>query len=251
MRLFKLAGNQSTIRLMLEHPIHLDEDKNYMLGLVGFYSDNFISNVNEDISNAFAFRKDKGGFNFPIFRNQYSFHDFEQRFKECLKIYLDTLPKEIRDNYNIQDFELIVNPDLKVRIKTPVEFWLDSPISKLLGFGDKLLKIKSNHEKSGEDYPKLRPFDVIEIHCNLIEPSITNHTSDIYKHNESEILYSFFPNVGYKQKISEKPNEIHYVPIGKDIKQIKDIIISIQDGRGNLLKNVAANNIIYLNLKAF
>lgn len=45
------------------------------------------------------------------------------------KIYLETIPKE-RDNYNKNDCEVVRNPDFKVRIRTPVDFLLESSTSK-------------------------------------------------------------------------------------------------------------------------
>lgn len=47
--------------------------------------------------------------------------------------------------------------------------------------------------------------EIIEIPC---KSSTNNHTSAIYRHEETKILYSFFPNIGYRNKISEKPNFI-------------------------------------------
>lgn len=77
----------------------------------------------------------------------------------------------------------------------------------------------------------MRISDVIENHCSLVEPSFTNYSVEVYKYEESEILciYSFFPNENYRHKISEKPNEIHYVPLRKDLRQIIDFIVTIQD----------------------
>lgn len=66
---------------------------------------------------------------------------------------------------------------------------MDSYLSQSLGFGDKPLIVEGNERISAEKLPKLRPFDVVEIHCNSVEPSITNHISDIHKHEKRDILY--------------------------------------------------------------
>lgn len=43
-----------------------------------------------------------------------------------------------------------------------------------------------------QEQAKTKTFDIIESHIKLVDPSITNHISDIIKHEETEILYSFF-----------------------------------------------------------
>lgn len=69
----------------------------------------------------------------------------------------------------------------------------------MLGFGNEgLAKFKANKTKKGTNLTKLRPFDVTEIDCNLVEPSITNHSSDPHKHEEKKILYSFFTDIAYQ-----------------------------------------------------
>lgn len=86
--LFKLSGNKSTIKLSLENQIHLDDDKNDMLTLVEFYSDKFISNVNQNTENAFRFSIGKRGYTLPISGNQYLIKDLKNWLLECLKVYL-------------------------------------------------------------------------------------------------------------------------------------------------------------------
>ena len=65
---------------------------------------------------------------------------------------------------------------------------------------------------------------------------------DVYKRQ-------FFNNAVYRSKIRENPNKFHYVPLRKDLLQIKAIIITNQDEKGNLFKKDGRRNIIYLRLK--
>ena len=44
MKLFKLNENNIIIKLILDKPLQLDENENDRLGLVEFYSDNFMVN---------------------------------------------------------------------------------------------------------------------------------------------------------------------------------------------------------------
>lgn len=91
-------------------------------------------------------------------------------------------------------------------------------------------------------YPKLRPLDAIEIHCNIAEPAILNHSFKPHSHEEADIIYTFFPEVIYGGKISEKVSHVIFVPIKNHIeKKIDVIIIHITDENGNLINTTSSN----------
>src|SRR5436190_23185725 len=72
-------------------------------------------------------------------------------------------------------------------IKSPITLLIDKHLSKLLGFDgvseDELLEINADELQVGVKLPKLRPFDVIEIHCNMVEYSHEKY--DEHKHKDS------------------------------------------------------------------
>lgn len=230
MKLFKVTGYSSKFELRLEHPIHLDGD--YCIGLGGFYSDNFVTNINQDVPNCISVTNE----------DVTSYHGFDKGFYT-----FDQIKQHFIEFTNDDTFEMktILN---KIQIKSPIKIFMTAIILDLLGFDESQATLEPNKVYIGTKIPKLRPFDVIEIHCNLVEPSFENHDEHSHLHKESEILYSFFPNVEYGSKISDKPNEIDYLPI-KNINKIQTIIISIQDGEGNLLNNENTKTIVYLRLK--
>lgn len=242
MKLFKVTGYSSKFELRLEHPIHLDGK--YSIGLSGFYSDNYINNIPNDYKNVFGFVIKDGDKQidqyFDINKGYYSLEDIKNIFINCLKEF-----KKKSNTFNENDF-ILKNDGPYIVIKSPVKIFVTPIIVDLLGLDDK--NIEENVLTKGIKLPKLRPFDVIEIHCNLVEPSFENHKDHSHLHKESEILYTFYPNVEYGSKISEKPNEIDYVPI-KNINKIQNITISIQDSEGNLLKNENIKSIVYLRFK--
>lgn len=244
MKLFKLISNKSKLELRLEHPIHLDDDTKYSIGLSGFYSDNFISNIPNDYKNVYGFTiKDNEkqiDQYFDINKGNYTLEEIQDMFKESLKEF-----KKKIDKFNEDDF-ILEHDGPFIKIQSPVKIYMTTVIIDLLGLNDK--NIEPNILTKGIKLPKLRPFDVIEIHCNLVEPSFENHKDHSHLHKESEILYTFYPNVEYRSKISEKPNQIDYVPL-KRINKIQNITISIQDSDGNLLNNENVKNIVYLRLK--
>lgn len=241
MKLFKLTSTTSKLEINLEHPINLKSDKNYSLGLNGFYSDNFICNFISTDNSAIQISHNNNKFylNYPLYEGYYSLEDLKKEFIIKIKSYKDTNKLNINEN----DF-ILTTKNNKIMIKSPLEIDLSISLANMLGLNKNVEKDK---EIEGKDVPKFRSFDVIEIHCNIIEPSIENHN---ILHKESEILYSFYPNVEYGSKISEKPYKIDFIPIRKNINQIKNIIITIQDGNGNILNNPDVNNIVYLRLKS-
>ena len=238
MKLFKLTGNSSTLKLSLEHPIQLNG--NYSIGLSGFYSDNFVLNFPIDVPYCYGFSDDKNITEYyPINRGFYTIESLKNLLKDSLKQF------KTKVNFNENDF-MLENIGPFIRIKSPVTIIVTAVFVDLFGFED--INIKANTLTKGIKLPKLRPFDVIEIHCNLVEPSLENHKTYSHLHKESDILYSFFPNVEYGSKISEKPNEIDYVPL-RELNKIQSIEIKIQDENGNLLNNSDVKNIVYLRLR--
>src|SRR5436190_9498873 len=241
MKLFKITGNNSKLILKLTNPIYLD-DGEYSIGLSGFYTDNFTKNIPNNLKKCFGFRSGKFETLYDISSGYYTIERIKERIKECL---IEFNKKHKLDS-DEDDFYLESVNNL-ISIKSPITLLIDKYLSKLLGFdGDKLLEINADELQVGDKLPKLRPFDVIEIHCNLVEYSHEKY--DEHKHKDSEILYSFFPNVVYGSKISEKPFQVDYIST-KNINKIQEIIITIEDGEGNLLNNGKINNIVYLRLK--
>lgn len=236
MKLFKITGNTSKIKLRLEHPIYLEGK--YSIGLSGFYSDNFVFNLKEDAPYCIGLTENNITLYYGFKKGYYTFEEFKERIIGFIKEFM-------KDKYK-NDFEMNIVSN-KIQIKTPVQIIFKAIVIDLIGFDKSQNILEPNKIYLGNRIPKFRPFDVIEIHCNLVEPSFENHDEHSHLHKESEILYSFFPNVAYGSKISEKPNEIDYVPI-KNLDKIQNIIITIQDSEGNLLNN-NAKSIVYLRLK--
>lgn len=140
-------------------------------------------------------------------------------------------------------------------ITSPYRFYLDPAICELLGLepckshnGDINFYHKANETVIGNRFPKLRAVDVIEIHCNLAEHSFVNHDTHWHKHDETEILYHFFPNVPHGYKISEVPQDKLYVPLKSGLTTVREIKIMIKDQDNQLIVNDGVVNIVYLSL---
>ncbi|KAG8314339.1 hypothetical protein J6590_094855, partial [Homalodisca vitripennis] len=248
MPLLKLTGTESVLTLHLEHPIHLDPNVEYYIALVGFYSENNIYNL---LQHAKVY-----------------FWDLEIHFipkpliLQCGYWTIEKLEKSFRDyiqslnlSVNSNDFKIFKDGD-KISINSPIKFYLDKTVSDLLGFEKSdatNLQKESSYFNSNENViasnpPNLRAVDVIEIHCNIVNNSLVNHDVHSHKHLETAILYSFSPNVPHGYKISQSPQEKHYIPLRSGLRKIQQITITLVDQNNQLLQNNHVNNIVYLDL---
>lgn len=247
MKLFKLVGKESIISLHLSNPIHLDEGAEYKIALTGFYSDNFIYNFPEDVPYCFGYiatTKDKKTVSehYPINKGHYSIATINAIMVNALKSFKTKYP-EIGVSEN--EFQLYAD-GAYVQIKTPLKILPTAKFVDLLGLKDG--NVEANILTRGVKLPKLRAVDVIEIHCNLAEHSFVNHETHWHKHDETEILYHFFPNVPHGYKISEVPQDKFYVPVKSGLTTIREIKITIKDQDNQLIANDDVVNIVYLSL---
>lgn len=250
MKIFKLTGNESVMSLNLEHPIHLQGE--YKLALTGFYSDNNIANLKQDSKIYFHYpqtNKQIKIFTLTLKRGFWTLEELQSKCRNYLQELLD-----LKDITGIDPNSLkLTKSGDNVVISSPIAFILDAAVCKLLGFSlaKSLPEVgdfqTANVNHVGSTIPKLRAVDVIEIHCNLVEHSFVNHDTHWHKHDETEILYHFFPNVPHGYKISEMPNEFHYIPL-RNITSIREIKVMIKDQDNQLLVNEDVNNILYLSL---
>lgn len=248
MPLLKLTGEDSTLTLHLEHPLHLEKNVKYQLGLVGFYSENNIYNLQENATIRF-WDKDISSLNdtliitagyWTVEKLQNSIVDFIA----SLKLNVDSTKFQIR------------KVDDRINLWSPLKFHLDEEISKLLGFHPPQKQsnvIDSYYDADttvvAQNPPNLRAVDVIEIHCNAIENSYVKHSEHDHKHSETAILYSFFPDAPHGYKISEVPRERLYLPVRKGMTKLQRVTVNITNHRDLLVKNSGVNNIVYLHLK--
>lgn len=251
--LLKLSGDSSVLRLSLEHPIHLDPKHQYCLALLGFYSENNICNLRSNDYVYFWDTKDN-----KITEEQYAkanllesgFHTLDN-IQNYFREFLRGLSTKV--DVNLLKIE---QAESHVCIYSPLDFYLGSQLSELLGFEqpwksplDRKSYFKSGVIVTATNLPNLRAVDAIEIHCDIVEPSLTNQHEHPFKHAETPILYQFFPNVPRKYKISESPQQRLYVPVRKGTTKIQHLTLYITDHRGRLLENRNVNNIVYLDLK--
>lgn len=247
MPLMRFKGSASRITLRLEHPIHLEGDRDYRIALVGFYSENNIRNLRRDANIYFRDSEDQLIPRPLTFQSGYwtieSIETKTIQYITSLQINVDAAAFKIQ------------RTGVCLSIISPLKFHLDKTISEFFGFTPPKGKYSEDegyfeaHEKvTASSPPNLRAVDVIEVHCNIVENSLINHDVHDHKHMETEILYEFFPNVPHGYKISEVPNERYYVPLKRGLRQIQEITITILDQNNRLVINDGVVNVIYLDL---
>jgi hypothetical protein len=239
MPLLKVTGQQSVLTLHLEHPLHLNDGDDYKLALVGFYSENNIQNLRQEATIYFS----SNGVHALTFTSGYwTLKSIQERAREYLK---QNLPSVDETQFILEK----VNG--RVSIQSPIKFYLDESVSKLLGFVPISQDMATAYREAGtviaENPPNIRTVDVIEVHCDIVDNSYVN--SDVHKHAETSILYHFFPSVPQGFKISEKPQYPHYVPMKKGLRRIQQIRLMLTDQDNRILQNEDVSNIVYLDLR--
>lgn len=247
-------GSSSELKLSLENPIHLDPQSEYRLALVGFYSENYVQNLRRDdyvylwdSKNAEATDPKKFVRAKRLNCGYYTLADLQMYFKEFLgDLQTSTDSDQMR-------FE---KSGMFVRVRSPVDFYLGPHLCELLGFEspvgsplDRKAYYKADTLTEATNPPNFRPVQTIEIHCDIVEPSVSHHGEHLFKHSETPLLYQFCPDVPHQYKISETPQHRHYVPIRKGGNKLQHLTVRVTDHKGRLLENRHAHNIVYLDLQ--
>lgn len=220
---FVISGNSSVLTTDFNPPIYLEENSEYVVGLVNFETFNAIPNIDE-------------GHNLMI-------HDEDSTTVIPTGSYeLADINKYLQDHYLKEGFAFHVyanNNTLKTHIKSekPIVF-RDGTIGKLLGFKNQTLAPLKEHIS---DYPaEIIKVNSINIDCSIAEGSYLNG-------NPVHIIHQFFPSVAPGFKIIESPQNVIYFPVV--VKVIDKITIKILDQEGDLVNLRGETVTLRLHLK--
>lgn len=205
---FTLFGTSSVINQSFYPPIKLDDESDYVLGLINFGVYNAIPNV--DITNN-KFHYDDKIIEIP--EGSYELVDINKYIK-----------KKVESGVNV---DIVANNNtLKCELKCNhyVNFEPQNSIGRLLGF--KPQKLKAN-----TSYTSDFPVSIIKVNAICIECSITTNS---YSNSKSvHILHEFFPRAPPGFKIVETPNHVIYLPI--NTREISSLTLKIVDQDDNLI----------------
>lgn len=266
--MFRLAGCGSVLDLYLEHPIHLDVGRNYFLTLTSFHVKNSnLKNFDQTVHAVLYMPNghDKIDVVFPS--NQYSIKDIEGKLKDT---YVSKLSALVDVNQNItynalsksEYYIRTNNYTNKVEMKLPLNIGLfpkrnrnSENLGYYLGFTppEKEAYFQKDTTHIALHPPQMNAYNIIEIHCNLVSPTLANHKSKSHLHEEAQILHSFFPKAIRNEFdgtscIAEVPAQSRFVPLSSHVKTIDHIRVDIRNEQDRLLNFTNGTVLCYLTL---
>lgn len=219
---FTLSGSGSTLSADFNPPIYLEDNSDYVIGLIDFETFNVIPNIDEK-NNKFT----HGNTTTTIPVGAYEINQLN-----------NYLQKVIRPPQNIQ---IIVNPHtstVEIQNNVDIDFTSEHSIGRLLGFNKRILKANQLNES---DFPvKILKVNALCVDCNIATGSYSNGSP-------VHIIHQFFPKAGVGVKIVEAPSNVLYFPVS--VKTINSIILKIIDQDGDIVNFRDETITIRLHLK--
>ncbi|EFA11812.1 hypothetical protein TcasGA2_TC008591 [Tribolium castaneum] len=193
---------ESTLSEHYEPPIDLEENSNYSIALIGFYTNNNIPNIEEGTNKFYYFAPnttEEKVITFP--KGAYEIAAIEKYIQIILS------GRSATDAQKQNTFSLKANENtLKCEIFSiyDINFAHEDSIGKLLGFSKRKLKARQLHES---DLPvNIIKVNTIRIECNIVRGSF-------YKNKESHTLYETALSVSPAEQIFVEPLNPIYLPI--------------------------------------
>lgn len=227
---FTLTGKNSTLASNINPPLVLDDNEQYVLGVINFESYNSIPNI--DSSNNLLHIGQDVIITIP--EGSYEAEDIVKllqiKLAQIAQTYRKNITLVLKFNRNTLKSEIKCTED--------IDFTRKNSIGSLLGFNNKLLS-------ANKHYISDHPVDIIKVNaicieCNLVFNSYNNGKPD-------HILHMFYPTTASGYKIVEKPLNVIYLPI--NTRYISEIVLKITDQDGNLVNLRGERVTVRLHLK--
>lgn len=222
-----LSSQGSKLHADFNPPIYLENDSDYVIGLINFETFNAIPNIDETNNRLYY-----GGNNeyIEIPPGSYEMADINEYLQKQFE------KKQI-------SFDLCANNNtLKSTIKSSVDIIIkEGTIGKILGFKNQTIK-GDGTIKTSEFPAEIIKVNVLCVDCSIAEGSYLNG-------KPVHIIHQFFPNVSPGFKIIETPQNIVYFPV--IVKVIDKITIQIIDQNGDLVNFRNETVTLRLHVKKF
>lgn len=206
---FVISGNSSILTVEFHPPIYLEENVEYVIGLVNFETFNAIPNIDES-------------------NNEMIHDDNIQTVIPPGSYELQDINKYLQKHYEKDNiiFNLFANNNtLHTHLKSSRSItFREGTIAKLLGFKNQ--RLEKNIEHISEYPAEIIKVNSINIDCSIAEGSYLNG-------KPVHIIHQFFPSVAPGFKIIESPQNLIYFPVTARV--IDKIIIKIVDQEGDLI----------------
>lgn len=221
---FTFTGKQSVLKSIFFPPLELPKDKNFVIGLVDFYTYYSIPNIYSGCNKFYV-----GGKTFDIPIGSYEIDELERYLKEILAEHEISLSLEANNS----------TLTCEITCSEEIDFEKRDSINQILGFNHKKLEANKKHTS---DLPiKISKVSSLRIECDIIYGSYVNGQK-VYA------IHQFVPTVSPGYKIVEIPREIIYLPVRSHI--IDDIQIRILDQDGDIVDFRGEDITVRLHLKS-
>ena len=232
-RLLAFSSNFSEISQDYHPPIELDENATYILGLYSLNTYNTIANVIANVNDSIILIKER--------ENKELWITLPEGAYEVEQI-IDYINEKAFHNYSISDIQIKPNLNTqKIELfceKTTIRFPKIASLGKLLGFSQPEYSAGIVH--TSDSFVSISSVNEINVECNIISGSY--HNGD-----RCHTLYSFYPEVPPGYKISERPNQMIYLPVS--VREIKNITLRLISQKGELVDFRGEEISIQLNLR--
>lgn len=203
--IFTFTGNESLLSADFDPPIFLDDEHEYVIGLLSFETYHTIPNITQGKNDVF---KVTGLKDIVLPPGSYELNEIDWYIQDQLK----GTGVSVGMEGNNSSSHTIIKSSRELDFTTP------NSIGGLLGF-DKV-KIPANKSTKSDHIARIMKINSILIHCNISAGSYKNG-------KPRHIIHQFFPVVPPGFKIVETPNPVVYLPI--NTKTITSITIQILD----------------------
>ena len=228
---FLLSGTEPKLSAKIYPPIVLNENEDYVLGVINFESYNSIPNIDKT-NNTFHY---DSGEKIELSEGSYEIEHISKYLQDYLKIHSkenDPVKLSMEANHNTLQCEIKCN---KI-----IDFKKKNSIGSLLGFGKKVLEPNKIHISE-------KPVDILKVNAIVIECNLV--TNSYNNGNLVHVIHMFYPTVAPGFKINEKPTNVIYLPI--NTQYIDEILLKITDQDGNLINFRKELITVRLHLKKF
>lgn len=228
---FTLSGTKSILQANINPPIVLDEESEYVVGLINFETFNSIPNVDRTNNKFYIVGEEP----VTIPEGSYEISDINRYLRVTLRD-----PRE-RTSAEVTLLQLKGNNNtLKTELKCNkvVDFTRENSLRTLLGFDAKQLKAGKLHES--DHTANIFKVNAICIDCSLVSGSYRND-------EEVHIIHQMFPDVPPGFKIVDNPSPVIYLPINTRV--IDSITLKILDQDGDFINLRGETVTVRLHLK--
>jgi hypothetical protein len=253
--LFVLTGNSSEINCDIFPKLELENEQEYVLGLINFESFNSIPNVEEGC-NKFYYIDEKTshkvGITIPT--GSYEISDLQKYLRRLGGDTRGAQEDDINDNDELNpisrnafkikhNFLITIQPNnntlhSELKCSKDVDFTPADSIGSILGFNKRKLSKYQSHVS--DNTVNILKVNTIKIECNIVTSSYING-------KPNHVIHTFFPTVPPGFKIVETPANIIYLPINTRL--IDNISLKIVDQNGKLINFRQETVTVTLHLK--